>query len=132
MKEKSAVHENDESIEITDHKKKEEIEEKLEILADSYAKRILVGCYRKPKPVQELSWKYDIPIAAAYRKVHELEEAGFLQVAKKETSRRGKKVKLYGTTLKRAVIRFENGKFKVEFDYPGKEKEKVQLTFERD
>ncbi len=130
MKEKSV----EEDIETSKQQKekKEDIEEKLEILADSYAKRILVGCYRKPKPVQELSWKYDIPIAAAYRKVHELEEAGFLEVSKKERSRRGKKVKLYGTTLKRAEIRFENGEFKVEFDYPGEEKERVELTFERE
>ncbi|MFW5928613.1 MAG: ArsR/SmtB family transcription factor [Thermoplasmatota archaeon] len=107
----------------------DDAEDKLEILADGYAKRILVGCYRKPKPVQELSWKYDIPIAAAYRKVHELEEAGFLEVAKRETSRRGKKVKLYKTVLERAIIRFENGEFKVEFGYPAEE-EKFQLEFE--
>ncbi len=108
----------------------EEIEEKLEVLADSYAKRILVGCYQKPKQVQELSWRYDIPIAAAYRKVHSLEEAGFLEVAKRKTSRRGKKVKMYKTVLKKAVILFEDGEFKVEFKYPGEKNEKVQLEFE--
>ncbi len=108
----------------------EDVEEKLEILADSYAKRILVGCYQKAKPVQELSWKYDIPIAAAYRKIHSLEKAGFLETSGKKRSRRGKKVKLYKTVLEKAVVLFEKGEFKVEFKYPGNEREQVQLEFE--
>ncbi len=110
--------------------KSEEVEEKLEILADSYAKRILVGCYHKPKPVQELSWQYNIPIAAAYRKVHALEKAGFLKVEKKESSRRGKKTKLYKTVLRSAVIRFEDGEFMIDLDYSGSEKEKARLDFQ--
>ncbi len=110
----------------------DEVEEKLGILVDNYAKRILVACYYKPKPVQRLSWMYDIPIAAAYRKVHELEGAGFLKVAKKERSRRGKRVKLYKTTLREAVIRFKDGKFQIEFEYPNREKEKIQLTFDQE
>lgn len=110
--------------------KEEEAEEKLEILADSYAKRILVGCYHKPKPVQELSWKYNIPIAAAYRKVHALENAGFLEVERKESSRRGKKTKLYKTVLRSAVIKFEDGEFIVDLDYTDSEKEKARLDFQ--
>ncbi|MFW6375554.1 MAG: hypothetical protein ACOCZJ_00155 [Thermoplasmatota archaeon] len=106
-----------------------DVEDKLEVLADSYSKRILSGCYRKAKAVQDLSWKYNIPIAACYRKVKSLREAGFLKIDKKKPSRRGKKTKLYRTTLKKAMIKFEEGEFMVKFRYPNGETLDVKLDF---
>lgn len=37
---------------------------------------------------------------------------------------------MYKTVLKKTVILFEDGEFKVEFKYPGQKKEKAQLEFE--
>src|SRR2546422_894741 len=59
------------------------------LLTDEYAERILVATQRIPRSVQEISDKYDIPIAACYRKIHELEEAGFLNVAEIVTTPKG-------------------------------------------
>src|SRR6266542_3259434 len=43
------------------------------LLTDEYAERILVATQTVSRSVQEISDKYDIPIAACYRKIHELE-----------------------------------------------------------
>ena len=59
------------------------------LLTDEYAERILVATQNTSRSVQEISDKYDIPIAACYRKIHELEEAGFLNVAEIVTTPKG-------------------------------------------
>src|SRR5437879_10401381 len=74
-------------------------------LTDEYAERILVATQRIPRSVQEISDKYDIPIAACYRKIHELEEAGFLNVAEIVTTPKGKTMKLYRSLLKSEIGR---------------------------
>ena len=48
------------------------------LLTDDYSERILAACFHQARAAQEISDAYDIPIAACYRKIHELEEAGFL------------------------------------------------------
>lgn len=87
------------------------------LLTDDYAERILVATHEEPRSVQEISDTYDIPIAACYRKVHELEDAGFLNVAKIVTTPKGKAMKLYQATLKSAHLVFEAGYFKVKFEF---------------
>lgn len=87
------------------------------LLTDDYAERILVATHADPRSVQEISDTYDIPIAACYRKVHELEDAGFLKVAQIVTTSKGKAMKLYQAVLKSAHLRFEEGFFKVKFEF---------------
>ena len=69
------------------------------LLTDEYAERILVATQSVARSVQEISDKYDIPIAACYRKIHELEEAGSL--------------------LKSAQLVYEGGIFRVKFEFDG-------------
>ncbi len=92
------------------------------LLTDEYAERILVATHDHPRSVQNISDKNDIPIAACYRKVHELEAAGLLQCAEIITTPKGKTMKLYRSQLKRAVLVYEEGVFKV----------KLEFTYERD
>jgi len=87
------------------------------LLTDEYAERILVATQNSPRSVQEISDRYDIPIAACYRKVHELEEAGFLKCAEIVTTPKGKTMKLYQSQLRSAVLMYEDGVFKVKFDF---------------
>ena len=87
------------------------------LLTDEYAERILVATQDTPRSVQEISDRYDIPIAACYRKVHELEEAGFLKCAEIVTTPKGKTMKLYQSQLRSAVLMYEEGIFKVKFDF---------------
>ena len=87
------------------------------LLTDEYAERILVATQENPRSVQEISDKYDIPIAACYRKIHELEEAGFLKCAEIVTTPNGKTMKLYQSQLRSAVLMYQDGIFKVKFDF---------------
>ena len=87
------------------------------LLTDEYAERILVATQVQPRSVQEISDKYDIPIAACYRKIHELEAAGFLRVAEIVTTPKGKTMKLYRSLLRSAQLVYENGVFRVKFDF---------------
>jgi predicted ArsR family transcriptional regulator len=89
------------------------------LLTDEYAERILVATQSNPRSVQEISDKYDIPIAACYRKIHELEEAGFLNVAEIVTTPKGKTMKLYRSLLKSAMLVYQEGIFKVKFEFNG-------------
>lgn len=87
------------------------------LLTDDYAERILVATHSSPRSVQEISDTYDIPIAACYRKIHELEDAGFLKCSKIVTTSKGKAMKLYRATLMSAHLRYEDGSFKVKFEF---------------
>jgi len=89
------------------------------LLTDEYAERILVATHDQPKSVQEISDRHDIPIAACYRKIHELEEAGFLRCAEVVTTPKGKAMKLYQSTLRKANLVYENGTFRVMFEFQG-------------
>src|SRR2546421_11476846 len=87
------------------------------LLTDEYAERILVATQENPRSVQEISDKYDIPIAACYRKIHELEEAGFLKCAEIVTTPKGKKMKLYRSHLRYAYMMLEDGMFKAKIQF---------------
>jgi len=87
------------------------------LLTDEYAERILVATHRSPRSVQEISDKYDIPIAACYRRVHQLEDVGLLRCARIVTTPKGKSMKLYSSQLKAAWIVYQDGVFKAKFEF---------------
>lgn len=65
---------------------------------------------------QKLSKICRIPIAACYRRIHELEQVGLISIADEKEIYKGRKVKLYRCRLKTASLRFSGGKFKVAYD----------------
>src|SRR5438046_9260435 len=85
------------------------------LLTDEYAERILVATQNTSRSVQEISDKYDIPIAACYRKIHELEEAGLMHCAQRIITPKGKTKNLYTSRLQSAYIVYENGKLHASF-----------------
>src|SRR5438046_5443268 len=86
------------------------------LLTDEYAERILVATQSTSRSVQEISDKYDIPIAACYRKIHELEEAGFFNVVELVTTQKGKTKKLYSSLLKSAQLVYQKAMLNVQFE----------------
>ena len=85
------------------------------LLTDEYAERILVATQVTSRSVQEISDKYDIPIAACYRKIRILEEVGLIQCVERILTQKGKRKNLYTSCLRNAYIFFENGKLRARF-----------------
>lgn len=86
------------------------------LLADDYSQKILASTYASPMSAQRLSKICQIPIAACYRRIHELESVGLLGVDKEKEVYKGRKVRLYRCRLRSASIRFMNGRFVVRYD----------------
>jgi predicted ArsR family transcriptional regulator len=86
------------------------------LLADDYSQKILANTYVSPMSAQRLSKVCQIPIAACYRRIHELEKAGLLGVDREKEVYKGRKVRLYKCRLRSATIRFLNGRFAVRYD----------------
>jgi predicted ArsR family transcriptional regulator len=86
------------------------------LLADDYSQKILVSTYAIPMSAQRLSKICQIPIAACYRRIHELEQAGLIAVDREKEVYKGRKVRLYRCKLRSATIKFLNGKFAVRYD----------------
>lgn len=85
------------------------------LLTDDYAQRILVATKHDNVSVQEISEDYEIPIVACYRRIHQLEDVGFV---KWNASKRvkGKTVRLYKANLKTAHLCYEGNAFKVKYE----------------
>jgi len=86
------------------------------LLADDYSQKILVSTYASPMSAQRLSKICQIPIAACYRRIHELEQAGLIGVDREKEVYKGRKVRLYKCRLRSATIRFSNGRFSVRYE----------------
>lgn len=87
-----------------------------QLLADDYSQKILVTTYSSPMSAQRLSKTCQIPIAACYRRIHELEQAGLLTVDREKEVYKGRKVRLYKCRLRSATIKFLNGRFVLRYD----------------
>jgi len=86
------------------------------LLADDYSQKILVSTYTSPMSAQRLSKICQIPIAACYRRIHELALAGLLGVEREKEVYKGREVRLYKCRLRSATLRFINGRFVVRYD----------------
>jgi len=87
-----------------------------QLLTDEYSVKILVATIRVPKSAQDISDAYNIPIAACYRRIRDLEQEGLLICTERKLSRQGKRVSYYLSMLKSAYVYFENGHLRVKFE----------------
>ena len=85
-------------------------------ITDEYCAKILIATYQKPKSAIELSNKFEIPIAACYRRIHSLEALGLIRCVDSVLTKKGKHIKVYKSQLKSAYIFFERGKLRVRFE----------------
>lgn len=86
------------------------------LLADEYVVKILAASFSTPRSAQELSLKFDIPIAVCYRKIKELQAVGLLKCVDRFLTRDGKWVKLYQSQLVTAIIYYERNKLRVKLE----------------
>lgn len=100
------------------------------LLADDYSQKILVNTYAVPMSAQRLSRICQIPIAACYRRIHELEQAGLIAVDREKEVYKGRKVRLYRCRLRSATIKFYNGKFAVRYDCEPEDGGQEQMPIE--
>jgi predicted transcriptional regulator len=87
------------------------------LLADEYVGRILSATYNKPMSVQQISYKCNIPIAVAYRRISKMEDSGLIKCVGEDEVYRGKKVRYYQCAIKRAQFTFDDGRFSFELDW---------------
>ena len=86
------------------------------IITDEYSAKILVATYKKAKSAIELSNRFDIPIAACYRRIRFLEKVGLIRCVDSVLTQKGKRVRIYLSQLKNAYIFFEHGRLRVRFE----------------
>ncbi len=79
-------------------------------MTDLYSAKIILSTMSKTLSAQELSEILDIPIAACYRKIKQLESAGLLGCAERRLTQSGKRVCYYKSQVKNASIEFSEGK----------------------
>ncbi len=96
--------------------KSSDLEKIVKVLTDGYAIKILVATNKEHKSAIELSQELDVPIAACYRRIHALEDVGFLESQEKVTAK-GKKMKYYKAKIKKANIRIENNTLIIELAF---------------
>jgi predicted transcriptional regulator len=72
----------------------------LQALADEYSRTILTFIMDEPKSVIEISTECRIPMSTTYRRIHDLEEAGLVQVRGSIVNEDGKRYYLYRSRIK--------------------------------
>lgn len=85
----------------------------LAALSDDYSRGILGSIVVKGKTIEEMCDEMGIPVSTAYRRVHELHEAGLVVVERILLSRDGKRRTVYRSTLREMKIEFELGRYRV-------------------
>jgi DNA-binding transcriptional ArsR family regulator len=86
----------------------------MKALADEYSRAILVSTMQTPKSAIEVSADRNIPISTAYRRLHELEEAGLVVVERSKVTEDGKRFELYRSTVRSVAVSFNLGSIDVE------------------
>ncbi|MFP4171158.1 MAG: helix-turn-helix domain-containing protein [Methanomassiliicoccales archaeon] len=94
-------------------------------IADEYSAKILSATYRYPMSVQEISSRCDIPIAVAYRRVGDMENAGLLKCVKQSEVYRGKKVRYFSCAVKNVQYSFDRGSFYIDVDWMPEEEMEI-------
>jgi len=85
------------------------------LVTAEYSAKILVATSKRPRSAIELSSDYGRPIAACYRRIHALENAGLIRCVERALTQKGKRISLYLSQLRNAYIFFENGRLRVRF-----------------
>lgn len=73
-------------------------------LSSKAARLILSRCIRRPIPAKELSEATGVPLASAYRTIHDLVEKGLLVVERSAMTPDGKAYDLYRSRLQEAAL----------------------------
>jgi len=87
------------------------------LLIDEYSAKILTYARDKPRSVQDMCQRLDIPVTLGYRRVNTLLNEGLLSCEGRALTQRGKWTKLYVSQVRRAQIFFDDGKVRLKFEF---------------
>lgn len=105
--------------------------DKFRLMLDEYSAQILSLTAPKPMNALELSDALGIPIAACYRRIRVLKEAGILKEEGKVESMGGKMVSVYRSSVDKAEVVLQDGRLRVFIDAAGeKTSDEVMLSDE--
>ncbi len=101
------------------------------LLLDEYSSKILELTAPQPLNAVELSEALGIPIAACYRRIRALKEAGMLREDGRAVSIGGKMVATYRSSVDHAQVMLQDGRLKVEIIANGEQaSDEVKLADE--
>jgi len=86
------------------------------LLTEEYSAKILMTTMGRPKSAFELSDALGIPIAACYRKIRVLEDAGLIQCCERRLTQSGKRMSMYKSMVRNANISFERNKIRARIE----------------
>ncbi|MGA1820911.1 MAG: ArsR/SmtB family transcription factor [Thermoplasmatota archaeon] len=98
------------------------------VLSDKQALRILSATQIRPYTVQELSETLETPLAGVYKKIKELETAGFITQKDRILTNYGKRVTRYTSLVKGFYVQFYNNELRITLEMEDAEK-CVKLTW---
>ncbi len=83
------------------------------VLMDEYNLKILAASAIKPVSVREIAYRFDIPLASAYRKIKELESMELIKVDGTRLTPDGKRYKLYRSQVENFEVSYHKDKLKI-------------------
>ena len=86
------------------------------LLTEEYSSKILMATMGRAKSAFELSEALGIPIAACYRKIKVLEDAGFLRCSERRLTQSGKRMSMYKSMVRNANITFERNRIRARIE----------------
>ena len=98
-------------MEVTDPTRVQAV---LEVLSDSYSRKILLSAISVSKSVEELSRQNDIPLSTCYRRVHELLDGGLLVMDRIVVTPDGKRYEMLRSAYKGFSVVFVDGAVQVD------------------
>ncbi len=72
--------------------------------------KILYATNDKPRSITQLSEDFDIPITACYRRIEDLRARGLVFEEGTQVSEKGRRIKLYKSSVSKIDVHFQNGK----------------------
>ncbi len=99
------------------------------LLADEYILQILTATWSRALTVEEISKKFDIPIATCYRKIRELEKRNMITCSERIVTREGRSRKKFQSTTNSISIVFHNGELRVDLQLAYQDRERIVEDF---
>ena len=96
------------------------------VLMDEYNLKILAASAIKPVSVREIAYRFDIPLASAYRKIKELESMGLIKVEETRLTSDGKRYKLYRSQVENFEVSYHRDKLKIKLHIKWQEPEIIE------
>ena len=97
--------------------------EMFNLVLDRYTSRILDLTSERPFHAAELSEMVGIPLAACYRRIRQLKDAGLIREEVKVQSEGGKSVSAYRSTVDSAEVVLMDGRLRIQMTVDGEDSE---------